>query len=74
MENKVSIYFFNRKAGELSQDKYGTLCFQYDQEYLNSDGEPISHCLPLMKDVYYGNEAHAFSTGEALKIPQLEVS
>lgn len=63
MENKVSIYFFNRKAGELSQDKYGTLCFQYDQEYLNSDGEPISHSLPLMKDVFYGNEAHAFFTG-----------
>jgi serine/threonine-protein kinase HipA len=63
MENKVHIFFFDQRAGELSQDKYGMLTFQYDQEYVANNGSPISHSMPLTNEVYYGNEAHAFFTG-----------
>lgn len=63
MENKVNIFFFDQLAGELSQDKYGTLLFQYDQEYIAKKGVPISHSMPLTSEIYYGNEAHAYFTG-----------
>jgi serine/threonine-protein kinase HipA len=63
MENKVNIFFFDQLAGELSQDKYGTLLFQYNQEYIAKKGVPISHSMPLTSEIYYGNEAHAYFTG-----------
>mgnify|MGYP003335541003 CR=1 FL=1 len=63
MENKVNVYFFDQLVGELSQDNYGMLSFQYNQEYLDKQGTPISQSMPLTKDEYYGNEAHAFFTG-----------
>jgi serine/threonine-protein kinase HipA len=63
MENKTSVFFFDQLAGELSQDKYGTIVFQYDQDYLNKNGAPISHSMPLTREIYYGNEAHAYFTG-----------
>jgi HipA-like protein len=47
MENKVNIFFFEQLAGELSQDKYGMLSFQYNQEYIAKKGAPISHSMPL---------------------------
>jgi HipA-like protein len=47
MENKVNIFFFEQLAGELSQDKYGMLSFQYNQEYIAKTGVPISHSMPL---------------------------
>jgi serine/threonine-protein kinase HipA len=63
MENKTSVYFFDELVGELSQDKYGTICFQYNRDYLAKNGKPISNSLPLTTEMYYGNEAHAFFTG-----------
>lgn len=63
MENKVNIFFFDQLAGELSEDKYGTLLFQYNQEYIAKKGVPISHSMPLTSEIYYGNEAHAYFTG-----------
>ena len=63
MENKVDIFFFDQLAGELSQDKYGTLLFQYNQEYIAKKGVPISHSMPLTSEIYYGNESHAYFTG-----------
>jgi serine/threonine-protein kinase HipA len=63
MENKTNVYFDDLLAGELSQDRYGTLCFQYNPEYVESGHEPISHSMPLRKEIFYGNEAHAFFTG-----------
>ena len=63
MENKVNIFFFDQLAGELSQDKYGALLFQYNQEYIAKKGVPISHSMPLTSEIYYGNEAHAYFTG-----------
>jgi serine/threonine-protein kinase HipA len=63
MENKVNIFFFEQLAGELSQDKYGMLSFQYNQEYIAKNGVPISHSMPLTSELYYGNEAHAYFTG-----------
>lgn len=63
MENKVNIFFFDQLAGELSQDKYGMLSFQYNQEYIAKKGVPISHSMPLTSEKYYGNEAHAYFTG-----------
>jgi hypothetical protein len=32
MENKVNVYFLDQLVGELYQDKYGTLSFQYDHD------------------------------------------
>ncbi len=63
MQNKTSVYFFDELVGELSQDKYGTICFQYTHDYVKKKGNPISHSLPLTTEIYYGNEAHAFFTG-----------
>ena len=63
MENKVNIFFFDQLAGELTQDKYGTLLFQYNQEYIAKKGVPISHSMPVTSEIYYGNEAHAYFTG-----------
>lgn len=63
MENKVNIFFFDQLAGELSQDKYGMLSFQYNPDYIAKKGVPISHSMPLSSEVYYGNEAHAYFTG-----------
>lgn len=63
MENKVNVYFFDQLVGELHQDKYGTLSFQYDHDYLANQGVPLSQSMPLTKEVYYGNEAHAYFTG-----------
>jgi serine/threonine-protein kinase HipA len=63
MAIKINVYFHDQLAGELSQDKYGTLIFQYHQAYLDQNGDPISYSLPLFPTEYYGNEAHAFFTG-----------
>lgn len=63
MENKVNVYFGNLLAGELSQDRYGTLCFQYNPDYIAQGGTPISISMPLQKEIYYGNEAHVYFTG-----------
>ncbi len=63
MKNKLNVYFFDQLAGELSQDKYGTLSFRYNSDYINSKGTPISYSMPLTKEEYYGNEAHAYFTG-----------
>lgn len=63
MQNNIGVYFFDEYVGQLSQDKYGTICFQYDQEYVAKNGRPISQSMPLTKEMYYGNEAHAFFTG-----------
>jgi len=63
MENKTSVFFFDQLAGELSQDKYGTILFQYNQDYVANNGAPISHSMPLTREIYYGNEAHAYFTG-----------
>jgi len=63
MQNKTSVYFFDELVGELSQDKYGTICFQYTRDYVAKNGKPISHSMPLTTEIYYGNEAHAFFTG-----------
>ncbi len=63
MENKTNVYFEDRLAGELSQDRYGTLCFQYHQEYIATGYPPISVSMPVCKEMYYGNEAHAYFTG-----------
>ena len=63
MENSANVYFFDQFVGTLTQDKYGTLSFQYNREYVVSRGIPISHSMPLTTEEYYGNEAHAFFTG-----------
>jgi serine/threonine-protein kinase HipA len=63
MENSANVYFFDQFVGTLTQDKYGTLSFQYNREYVVSGGIPISHSMPLTTEEYYGNEAHAFFTG-----------
>ena len=63
MENKTSVFFFDQLAGELSQDKYGTILFKYNQEYVANNGAPVSHSMPLTREIYYGNEAHAYFTG-----------
>lgn len=63
MENKAPIFFFNQLAGELSQDNYGMLSFQYNHDYTTANGTPISHSMPLTSEIYYGNEAHAYFTG-----------
>jgi len=63
MQNNIGVYFFDKYVGQLSQDKYGTLCFQYDQDYVAKNGQPISHSMPLTNEMYYGNEAHSFFTG-----------
>jgi serine/threonine-protein kinase HipA len=63
MDNKTSVFFFDQLVGELSQDKYGTIIFQYNLDYVNKNGAPISHSMPLTREIYYGNEAHAYFTG-----------
>jgi len=63
MENKANVYFFDQLAGELSQDKYGTLSFHYHSTYIAQNGVAISHSMPLSPEIYYGNEAHAYFTG-----------
>lgn len=50
MENKTNVYFDDRLAGELSQDRYGTLCFQYHHEYFAKGYPPISVSMPVGKE------------------------
>ncbi|MBR9860413.1 type II toxin-antitoxin system HipA family toxin [bacterium] len=63
MKEKVKIFIQDKYAGDLQVDEYGTLCFQYDQEYLSKGGMPISESMPLTAEEYYGGVAHAFFTG-----------
>lgn len=63
MENRANVYFDDFLAGELSQDRYGTICFQYHREYVGNGHRPISISMPVCNEIYYGNEAHAYFTG-----------
>lgn len=63
MENRANVYFDDFLAGELSQDRYGTICFQYHREYVANGHRPISISMPVCNEIYYGNEAHAYFTG-----------
>lgn len=62
MENRANVYFDDFLAGELSQDRYGTICFQYHREYVANGHCPISISMPVCNEIYYGNEAHAYFT------------
>jgi serine/threonine-protein kinase HipA len=63
VENRANVYFDDFLAGELSQDRYGTICFQYHREYVANVHRPISISMPVCNEIYYGNEAHAYFTG-----------
>jgi serine/threonine-protein kinase HipA len=63
VENRANVYFDDFLAGELSQDRYGTICFQYHREYVGNGHRPISISMPVCNEIYYGNEAHAYFTG-----------
>ena len=54
------IYLNHQLMGQLTNGKKGNLSFQYDQSWLNiKEATPISHAIPLSKEVYTGQKVIA---------------
>jgi len=63
MTNSINVFLAEDLVGRLSVDKYGTLSFSYDDDYVEKGGKPLSLSLPLTDQEYYGGAAHAYFTG-----------
>lgn len=64
MAKELSVFFEQRRAGSLIQDKSGRLRFIYDAAWLNDPARfPISQSLPLQSEPFADRQARPFFAG-----------
>lgn len=60
----LDVYFHNILTGKLTQNKSGTLSFQYSDSYIKRDTPPaISLSMPLQTKIYEGDKVKSFFSG-----------
>ena len=61
---RLMVYLNERLVGHLDQDDSGLLIFQYNPQWLQTDGAaPLSRSLPLREEPFRGNKARPFFAG-----------
>ena len=64
MARNLDVWFYDRKAGRLTQDDSGRLLFAYAAEYLEAPQRwPLSVSLPLQEEEFEDAPACALSEG-----------
>ncbi len=64
MSHTLDVYLHNKLTGKLTQNKSGTLSFQYDTDYVKNKHNPaISVSMPIQTEMYEGNSVKAFFSG-----------
>jgi serine/threonine-protein kinase HipA len=72
MNNTLSVYLHERRAGTLSDVGNAQLQFNYDEVYLQSDGLCLSKSLPLTAEPFADHLARPFFSGILPDDQQLE--
>jgi serine/threonine-protein kinase HipA len=62
MERRGMVFYKNELAGMVWQDDDG-YGFRYDKKYLEGNGAPVSHTLPLRAEPYLGKTMFPFFDG-----------
>jgi len=60
MTTKLVVFIDNEVVGQLWLDEKKTICFQYDEKWLQTSNIPLSLSLPLRTAPYLDDEPHAF--------------
>lgn len=64
MSKTLNVYLNQRIVGQLIQDDYGQMVFEYDKSWLdNPDSTPLSQSLPLQSDRFSRKECRGFFAG-----------
>ncbi|KTD35463.1 hypothetical protein Lmor_0910 [Legionella moravica] len=62
--HKLDVYLNQILTGQLSIDAHGDMSFAYDDYYLeNKKNPPLSHSLPLQKNMYSMKQCRPFFSG-----------
>ena len=62
-KNILDVYLHGRFAGKLSQEKSGSLSFDYVTDYFADKRPPLSVSMPLAKDTFLDSIARPFFSG-----------